>query len=86
MIPFIPCPECGRTARASLPPDWSSLVDGGAAIPIVGCGNPWHYVEDLSQVRPVEPERRGASSWLWLLATGTFIGGVLALAWWVTRQ
>ena len=50
-----PCPGCGDLIRATLPDGWEQSVNGtpGYAIPIVGCGNPWHYVE-----------RRGRGEWL----------------------
>lgn len=37
------CP-CGSAQVARLMPDWQRQVDGGASVPIVGCGAPWHYV------------------------------------------
>ena len=39
----LPCPVCGDDTVIRLPDDWQAQVDAGAAIPIVGCGNPWHY-------------------------------------------
>lgn len=47
-------------ARVTMVPDWqarcTSDPDGtlrweGEPIPIIGCGNPWHYVEDVPQAR-----------------------------------
>jgi hypothetical protein len=38
------CPDPAAVVR--LGPDWQAEVtdpDDGAAVPIVGCGNPWHY-------------------------------------------
>lgn len=37
------CPVCTETAVARLALDWQQQVAAGGAIPIVGCGNPWHY-------------------------------------------
>lgn len=38
------CPTgCGHWKRATLPMKWEQDVEHGFAIPIVGCGNPWHY-------------------------------------------
>lgn len=38
------CPLCGSTAVVRMAHDWQGAVNQGEAIPIVGCGNPWHYV------------------------------------------
>ena len=45
MSPMTPeaCPVCGEDVVVKLSADWQALVGEGAAIPIVGCGNPWHY-------------------------------------------
>lgn len=44
--PFVRCPVCGDPARAALVADWQRRVnEERMAIPIVGCGNPWHYVD-----------------------------------------
>lgn len=37
------CPVCTGTEVARLAMDWEQQVAAGGAIPIVGCGNPWHY-------------------------------------------
>lgn len=37
---FAACPECGSQLVARLVDDWQSR---SAPIPILGCGNPWHY-------------------------------------------
>lgn len=37
--PFESCPECGSASVMRLVAEW----DDGRPIPIVGCGNPWHY-------------------------------------------
>jgi hypothetical protein len=34
------CPECSSITVVRLKPDWWK---GTGPIPIVGCGNPWHY-------------------------------------------
>jgi hypothetical protein len=39
----VPCPICGEDTVIRLPDDWQEQVVAGAAILIVGCGNPWHY-------------------------------------------
>lgn len=38
-----PCFVCGDPVTVALPADWQAQVEAGASIPIVGCGNPWHY-------------------------------------------
>lgn len=38
--PFKGCPVCGSAEVAALNDDWND----GRLIPIVGCGNPWHYI------------------------------------------
>jgi hypothetical protein len=37
------CPVCGRPDKLVLAPTWQQDVEAGHAIPIVGCGDPWHY-------------------------------------------
>lgn len=39
------CPVCGSTELVRLPSNWQELVEAGAVIAIVGCGNPWHYAD-----------------------------------------
>lgn len=64
VMDLIRCSTCGGTRRATLPDRWQALVQEGTAIPIVECGNPWHYVEDMPQTRADIPRegtpRRGA--------------------------
>ena len=43
LIEPVHCAVCGSARTRLLPPDWEALVDGGAAVPLVGCGNPFHY-------------------------------------------
>jgi hypothetical protein len=50
--PFEHCPVCGSALRMTLLPDWQ---ESGAAIPIVGCGNPWHYT-NIEQPSDLEHE------------------------------
>lgn len=38
--PFAECPVCGSSRVSRLLDDWR---ESDRAIPIVGCGNPWHY-------------------------------------------
>lgn len=38
---FVQCPVCSRTDVVRLPDGWQ----GDRAIPIVACGNPFHYAE-----------------------------------------
>jgi len=38
------CPVCGRSGLVRLAEDWQAQVDAGAAIMVIDCGNPWHYV------------------------------------------
>lgn len=47
---FAVCPVCGESVVMRLRDDWADGRDGPfgdfadpPAIPIVGCGNPWHY-------------------------------------------
>ena len=42
-IRFLNCPNCRKRQIVQMPDDWQAQVEAGAAIPIVGCGNPWHY-------------------------------------------
>ena len=51
------CPVCAGLACVRLAPDWQAAVDAGGTIPVVGCGNPWHYVMDDDHMR----RRLGAS-------------------------
>ena len=44
LIVPVACDLCGDDRIVELPPDWQAQVDDGAAIPIIGCGNPWHYI------------------------------------------
>lgn len=37
---FASCPECDSQTMVRLPDDWQAQE---LMIPIVGCGNPWHY-------------------------------------------
>jgi hypothetical protein len=39
------CSLCGSGEVVRLPHDWQALVEQGARIRIVGCGNPWHYAD-----------------------------------------
>ena len=43
---FIKCPNCGSPETVRLPEDWQTQVLElrGTYIPVIGCGNPWHYV------------------------------------------
>ncbi len=55
--PFAKCPFCGSGAVARMKDDWQDVVDvredpsgvltANVAVPIVGCGNPWHYTTSL---------------------------------------
>jgi hypothetical protein len=39
------CPICGSPDCVRLVPDWQAIVNAqGRPIPIIGCGNPWHYI------------------------------------------
>jgi len=51
--------ECGHGTVVRLPDDWQQRVESGwYAIPIVACGNPWHYA---NLDRPaIEAEARAA--------------------------
>lgn len=43
------CSACHRHEQVVLPSDWQAAVEAGASVPIVGCGNPWHYVFPVLQ-------------------------------------
>jgi hypothetical protein len=43
-LAFDDCPTCSDPSLVRLPADWQAQVGASALIPIVGCGNPWHYV------------------------------------------
>ncbi len=42
-VPFLLCPVCHGDRIVRMPDDWGKQVEQGATIPIIGCGNPWHY-------------------------------------------
>jgi hypothetical protein len=42
-IRFQRCEICDSQSIVRLPDDWQDRVDAGASLPIIGCGNPWHY-------------------------------------------
>lgn len=42
-LPFERCPICDSPHVVRLSADWQAHVEAGAAISIIGCGNPWHY-------------------------------------------
>lgn len=46
------CPVCADTVAVRLDPRWRAQVEAGQTIPIVGCGNPWHYVNRASRAHP----------------------------------
>lgn len=38
------CPICERPDQVELADGWQDMVETqGEVIPIIGCGNPWHY-------------------------------------------
>jgi hypothetical protein len=43
--PFLSCPVCGSASVMRFKPEWR---EHSSTIPIVGCGNPWHYDRDDS--------------------------------------
>ena len=43
LVLFPPCPVCQTSGIVQMPDNWQEQVGAGAAISIVGCGNPWHY-------------------------------------------
>lgn len=44
LIMFEKCLVCGGDEIRRLPEDWVyQVINMRKAIPIVGCGNPWHY-------------------------------------------
>lgn len=64
---FDQCPYCGSTAMVRLAPD---LIDR-SGVPIVGCGNPWHYFSPRPEVKALtaaelpsfEPHPRETARW-----------------------
>ena len=44
LVLFRGCALCGSPSIVELPTKWQIDVAGGYIIPIVGCGNPWHYI------------------------------------------
>lgn len=49
---FEACSVCGRVEQVTMRGDWQDAVTAGAAIPIVGCGNPWHYARLAREETP----------------------------------
>ena len=51
--------ECGHGTVVRLPDDWQQRVESGwYAIPIVACGNPWHYANlDRPAIEAAAAER-----------------------------
>jgi transcription elongation factor Elf1 len=47
-VKFENCPLCGSQSIVKLPIDWQ----GNGIIPIVACGNPFHYTEASLNDRP----------------------------------
>ena len=50
------CPTCGDPVTVWLPTDWQAAVQTGDRIPIVGCGNPWHYIFPARERQPIGEE------------------------------
>ena len=50
------CPACGGADLVRLPDDWALRVEVGGTLPLVGCGNPWHYA---TRTLADEPDRVG---------------------------
>lgn len=48
------CPVCGSGAKITLDRDWQERVGAGEALPVVGCGNPWHYLFTTDPARFLE--------------------------------
>jgi hypothetical protein len=60
-VAFDRCPACDRTVIARLPAGWQD--ETALAIPIVGCGNPWHYAtRSMGDGPPVASELELASA------------------------
>jgi hypothetical protein len=51
LSPFQDCPLCGSASVMRLVKDWAD----GRPIPIVGCGNPWHYSLPNGAPLDIEP-------------------------------
>lgn len=53
-IEFSNCPICDNGAVVRLPDDWQEQED--RKIPIIACGNPWHYATaSLAEARAIPP-------------------------------
>lgn len=50
------CPNCRSAEVQRLVPDWQARVQRGERVPIVGCGNPFHY--DAAEFRDGQQEVR----------------------------
>lgn len=59
VIGFAACPVCGSTTCVRLADGWQDEVDAGASLPIVGCGNPWHYTTLSLGDAPVQTDATG---------------------------
>jgi hypothetical protein len=62
LVRFLPCPVCQANGIVQMPDNWQEQVEAGAAIDIVGCGNPWHYrfseeEQATAILRAVRPRR-----------------------------
>lgn len=55
-VVFDLCPVCGSSELSRLPDDWQT----GGAIPIVACGNPFHYA--VRSLGDGPPEREAATA------------------------
>ena len=54
------CPVCGSPDVIRLPDDWQEQVNAGKAIPIIACGNPWHYAKlDDANPAPLDAHKPG---------------------------
>jgi hypothetical protein len=61
-LAFDDCPTCSDPSLVRLPADWQAQVGNSALIPIVGCGNPWHYVGIEAQASPLGSSERLAAA------------------------
>ena len=54
---FEKCPVCGGYVRVTLTYSWVELM--GEAFEIIGCGNPWHYMEHDAEEHDGESKYHG---------------------------
>jgi hypothetical protein len=55
---FEECPECHDVEVRRLPKDWQQQVFRGVSIPVLNCGNPWHYLlpSEITNIGEYDPD------------------------------